>query len=692
MAQVIQRSFTSGELAPALRTRADLGKYTTGLALCENMFIRSQGGVYSRPGTRFVGEVADSTKRARLIPFSFNTEQTYVLVFEHLKMRVVKDAGYILAGGGPSIYELVTPYTEAQLSRLGFTQSADVMTITHPDHDPADLGRVAEDNWTLTTISYASTVTVPTGLTAVATGSGAGTYDKTYRYVVTTVDATGVESLPSSEVSITTPSLAVTAGVKVDWSDVVGADYYRVYKDPSDNSGLYGWIGDSSNSEFVDFNIAPLTSDAPPIDRQPFTGVDNKPAAVGYFQQRQIFANTNSEPQTFFATQIANFSSFRVSNPTRDDDAITQTINAQQVNEIRHIVSSDSLLLGTSGGWWKVTEGQDQVFTPATAGVRRQSGNGTSWVRPAEIDGSILFVQEKGTKIRDLNYEFSSDKFQGNDLSIMSSHLFEGYQIEEMVYAEEPYGIMWCVRDDGVLLGLTYQREHQIWGWHKHTTDGTFESVTSIKEGDRDAVYVVVKRNVDGNDVRYIERFEPRYDDAAENTYCVDSGLTYDGVATTAISGLDHLEGESVAVLADGNEVTGLTVASGAITLPRAASKVVVGLSYLPVVELLDLEVSPKITETLKSYEITVSNVTLEVEKSRGGWVGPVQDNGSDAPMREIKPRTQADSYDTIALKTGKVDVVIEPEWNRGGGIRIEQRSPLPLSILSVIPEVDFGG
>ena len=161
MPETIQRSFTGGEIAPALRSRADLTKYSSGLALCQNMFPRSQGGAYSRQGTRFTGEIDDSSKRGRLIPFSFNTEQTYILVFEDLKMMVIRDNGYVLAGGGPSLFELVTPYTEAQLSRLIVTQSADVMTIVHPDHDPANLNRLADDNWTLTTIDYSTTVDAP---------------------------------------------------------------------------------------------------------------------------------------------------------------------------------------------------------------------------------------------------------------------------------------------------------------------------------------------------------------------------------------------------------------------------------------------------------------------------------------------------------------------------------------------------
>lgn len=686
MPQITQRSFTSGEIAPALRSRTDLIKYSTGLALCENFFIRPQGGVYSRPGTRFIGELGDSTKVGRLIPFSFNTEQTYVLVFEHLKMRVVKDTGYILSG---TIYEIATPYTEAQLSRLYFTQDADVLTIVHPDHDPKTLSRLTETNWVLANINFASQVAAPTGVLSAVTGAGAGTNSKTYTYVVTAVDVDGVESLASASTSITTPSLTTTAGVRITWSAVTGADHYRIYKDPSVNTDLYGVIGESATTSFDDFNLAPITSDAPPRDRQPFAAANSKPSTVTYYQQRQIFANTNLEPQTVFTTQTADYDSMRTSFPSRDDDAITFTVKARQVNEVRHILPLDKMILLTSGGEWIATEGQDQVLTPSTIGVRTQSFNGASWVPPVIINSTALYVQEKGTRIRDLGYEFSSDKYTGNDMSLMSEHLFEGHTILEMAFSQEPYGILWCVRDDGVLLGLTYQREHQVWGWHHHTTDGIIESVTTISTGGRDALYMIVKRTVNSVDVRYIERLEIRDTSASENAFCVDSGLSYVGAPATIISGLDHLEGRSVAVLADGNEVTGLTVTGGSITLPRESSKVHVGLPYTPVIETLDID-SPSAQGSVKPQNVSVSRVTLEVQDSRGGFVGPISDDGT-ANLLEIKPRFDSDGYDTISLKTYKTEINIQPEWNKGGGLRIEQRSPLPLAILSISPKVDVG-
>ena len=178
-----------------------------------------------------------------------------------------------------------------------------------------------------------------------------------------------------------------------------------------------------------------------------------------------------------------------------------------------------------------------------------------------------------------------------------------------------------------------------------------------------------------------------------EDCFYVDSGLSYDGVPATAISGLDHLEGESVAVLADGNVVEGLTVASGAITLPQAASKVHVGLSYTPAIETLDVDTASP-SDTLKANLVSISKVTIEVEKTRGGFVGPRLDGEVTGAIvyQEIKPRFESDSYDTISLKTYKQEVFVDPQWSKGGGIRIEQRSPLPMAILSVIPSVDVGG
>ena len=603
-------------------------------------------------------------------------------------MFVIKDGAHVLSASVP--YSITTPYTEAQLPYLIFTQDADVMTITHPSHAPRELARTGHAAWTLTTISFAPTTTAPGAPTLATIGAGPGTYNKTYEYVVTAV-IDGVESLPSPLTNLGTASLTTTAGINVTWTSVSGADYYRVYKATSFNSGRYGWIGDTESTSFKDFNTAPVVSDQPPAANTPFTGTDNRPAAVNYYQQRLMYGNTNNKPQALFASQIGIYNSMRGSRPLKDDDSIEFVIAANQVNEIRHIVSVKGLLLITPGGVWRVTEGQEGVLTPSSIGAKIESYHGGSWVRPVIIGDTMIYIQDKGGRVRDFGYVFADDDFTGNDLSLLSEHLIRDNTIEEMAYAEEPDGIVWMIRDDGVLLGLTYQREHEVTGWHQHTTDGEFESVATISEDGRDAVYFIVKRTIDGNTVRYVERLEPRYTNDVADSFFVDSGLTYDGSATTAISGLDHLEGETLAVLADGVVVNNMTVSSGAITLPKAASKVHAGLPYTPVMETLDID-SGKSIDPVKARKVSVSRVTVEVEDSRGMWVGPKDDKGVVNDMRETAPRSVADGYGVVPLNNYKKEVIVDPLWGDGGGVKIEQRDPVPLAILSVTPELSVGG
>jgi hypothetical protein len=689
--QFIQRSFIGGEIAPALRSRADLQRYSNSLARCENFIVKPQGGVYSRPGTKYIGELDDMTKVGRLIPFSFNTTQTYMLVFEHNLMRVIKDGGFVLAGAGPALFELVTTYTEAQLPRLSFVQDADVLTICHPDHDPKKLARTAHDVWTLTTINFAATVTTPTGLTITAYVGALVPIDPgTYRYKITAKDDEGNESDASAVASVTVGAGRATH-LTVSWTAVSGAASYRVYKETTEGSGVYGWIADAGPAavSLTDTGMTAVTSDPAPENQSAFAGSGNRPSAAGYFQQRAIYANTTNEPQKVFCSKVGLYESMRESTPSRDDDAIFFTLKAAQVNEIRHIVSSDSMILLTSSAEWKINEGQERVLTPTSISARVQSNWGSSWVAPAYAGESVLYVQEKGCRVRDLNFEMVDGKYQGSDLTVMAEHLFDGYEITEITYAMVPYGVLWCVRDDGVLLGMTYLKEYSLWAWHQHTTDGEFESVASIGEGSVDATYFIVKRTINGSTKRYVERMAERTVSSPTATWCVDCGLRYQGASATTITGLGHLEGKAVAVVADGNVVPGLTVVSGSITLPNASTDVLVGLPYTPAIEMLDLDVG-SLQQTLRAKQMSISNVIIEVESSRGGWVAPILDNGDNGEFYEIAPREEIDNYDAIALRTFKQTVVIDPQWTSKAALRIEQRTPMPLAILSVIPDVDI--
>ena len=756
MAEIIQRSFTKGELSPSLHARTDLRLFQLGLAGCYNFFVHPEGGISSRAGFEWVGQVKDNQAIHRLIPFQFNTEQTYMLEFTDEAMRVIKDGGYVTeaaktitainkaatcqvtitahgysngdqvyisgvggmvelnngwftvtvvdannftigvdsqdyttfttGGTAAKLYTVVSPFAEEDLAAIKYTQSADVMTLVHPDYDPRELTRTDHDAWTFSTISFAPTISAPTGVSAASGGGGCGSNNKTYEYVVTAVDEDGVESIASSSASVTTNSLSETCYVTISWNAVTGADFYNIYKAESDVSDIYGWIGKSKTTSHRDYNVAPVTNDSPPTDRQPFTNTDDKPSTVNYYQQRILYAATNNKPQTVYGSQSGNYKSMRVSSPTKDDDAITFTIASQKVNEIRHIIALDALILLTSGGEWKVTEGQDEVLTPSTVGVKPQSYYGASHVQPTVVGDSAVYIQERGSRVRDIAYTFETDTYTGSDLSILAQHLFDGHTITEMAYAQEPYSQLFLLRDDGVLLGCTYHREHEVTAWYRIATDGLVTSIGVIAEDGVDRLYVTVKRTINSATVYYTERLAARNWSTAEDAFCVDSGLTYDGSSTTTISGLRHLEGETVSILGDGNVIPGKTVTNGVVTLDSAVQKAQIGLSYTCSFETLPIDSNETI---VRGKRKDIPLVVLTFLNSRGGWIG--RDSSDSSSMYEIKARSEADSYDAIGLRSRDYRFNMPPGWDQNGHIYFEQRDPLPVTVLAIAPEVSIG-
>ncbi len=756
MGEIVKRNFTSGEISPSLHARVDLNKYRSGLATLRNMLVHPEGGVSTRPGLEFIGYVVGNAAINRLVPFQFSTEQTYVLEFTDLIMRVIKDGGYVTetaktitsitaanppvvtatahgysngddvyisgvggmlevnngwytvasqttdtfelsgvdattystgAGGTVAkIYTVASPYAEDHLSRLKYTQSADVMTFVHPSYAPMELSRTDHTAWSFDAISYASGVTAPSSVSASSGGTGCGSYNKTYEYVVTAV-VDGVESLPSSSKSITKASLSTTCFVTLSWGAVSGADYYNIYKAESEVSNVYGWVGKSVTTSYRDYNIAPLVDDAPPADRQPFAGSDDKPSTVNYYQQRLMFGATNNDLQTVFGSQSGNYHSMRVSTPTKDDDAVTFTIASQMVNEVRHLVALDALIILTSGGEWHVTEGQDDVLTPASVGVKPQSYYGANHVQPVLVGGDAIYIQDRGTRVRTIGYTFETDNYTGSDLSVMCQHLFQGHTIVDMQYAQEPNSTIYALRDDGVLCCCAYQKEHQVTGWfHYDTPEGVIKSIAVIAEGSQDVLYASIERTINSQTVRTVERLRERNWTTAEDAFCMDAAALYDGGETYTIYGLHHLEGEEVTAYADGNVVTGLNVVGGVVTLPNPASRVVVGLAYNCDMETLDVDtIDPKM-EVTRGKKKSISQVVFRFLESRGGWVGKDFDS-----LVEIKPRFDSDGYDSIQLRTHELRVTVGPGWSEGGRVCFRQSDPVPATILIVEPEVVLG-
>ena len=859
MPQVLKPSFAGGELAPALHARVDLSKYQSGVALARNFFVQAHGGMSNRPGLRLVGEVIGSPvlgySDGRLIPFQFNTTDTYVLLFQPFTMRVIRNGAFVLetartitgisqaspgvvttsaahgfsngdevylsgiggmtalngrnvivrnvtsttftmedrngtaistatmpaftSGGSVArVYQIATPYAAGDLPLLKFVQSADTMTITVPSAQPRTLRRNGHASWQLVAINFVPNITEPAAPTVTANTTGT----TTYRYRITAVSAAGEQSIVSAATTITNGN--AVANNTVSWTAVSGAASYNVYKE---GSGLYGFIGRSTGTSFLDNNIKPDETDTPQILVQPFITANNYPGCVAYHEERQVYARTDAELQSIWFSQPASYGNFSTSIPTKDDDSIKIALVSRQVNEIRHLVSVGDLLALTSGGEWIIKPGgQSDVITPASISAKAQSYRGAAHVPPIVVGTMVLFVQDRGQIVRDLGYQYEVDNYTGNDLTLLSRHLFEGRAIREWAYAQAPSSLVWCVMDDGALLSLTYLREHEVWAWTRHDTAGDFRSVCTISEGSEDVAYFCVRRVINGQSRIFVERMATRLVLDVQDAFFVDCGLSLDipcGVASltrtstvsvtvapghecsagdlvdisgvlainpaypatsddwevphpvngrwrvlsvvdsttitigdpvtgvpvdgtawpqhvngspttgfssqgklrravSAVGGLHHLEGQQVAILANGDVQPLQTVTGGTVTLTRPASRIHVGLPYTSDLQTLRLDAGDG---QLQGRKKSIPFVTIRMDRTRGLAGGPREDR-----LYELKQGPTAYDQPT-GLLTGDYKLSVPGDWTTSGQLFFRQSYPLPATVLGIIPEVQVG-
>jgi hypothetical protein len=510
---VPQRSFCKGEIAPALYARSDQVAYATGLRTCRNFIVRRTGAVDNRPGTELVGTAAGSV--VRLIPFVFNDAQTYVLEFSSGVVRVIRAGAYL----GVSV---AVPYVAADLADIQFTQSGDVLTLVHPTYPPAELTRVADTSWTYAVIVFGPSISAPTGL-SLSPWANPGTGG--INWSVTALAASGDESYQSASVSIgalpTSPaSHPITA---ITWTAVTGAVGYNIYKRYA--GGGWGFVGTSNAAAFIDGILTPDFTVQPPANPGLFLVAGDYPAATNYFQQRLVFGGSTNAPQRIDASRTGNLKNFAVSTPTQDDDALSFTLVSKKANQIRHIVDTGvEMLVLTSGAELSVDGDSAGVLRPTDINARQISQHGSSTLAPIQMERRTLYVHARQSVIRDVS-NVPYQGFRGTDLTVFSTHLFDGYTIVDWCYQEVPHSVVWCVRSDGVLLGLTDMEEQQVQGWHRHDTLGTVLACCTVPEGGEDRLYLAVSRN--GSTV--VERMASRFVDDIVDSCFVDSSLVYDG-------------------------------------------------------------------------------------------------------------------------------------------------------------------
>jgi hypothetical protein len=502
------------------------------------------------------------------------------------------------------------------------------------------------------------------------------------------------------QLTVNTPSDPSTNSdnVKITWTAVADAEEYRVYRRVDD--GPWGFLSSTRLTSYTDGgDREPDTEEAPPRYRAPFVA-NNWPRTTGYYQQRQVYASTDDNPQKVWESVTGDFRNFSTRSPVGDDDAVEFTVAGAEANEIEHVTSLGQMILHTSGAIWTARGDADGVIKPTAINLEALSYEGSSSLKPLLVGDSVLYVEARGSIVRELRFDLGTGGFSGfvgRDLTVFAAHLFDGHSIVSWAYAAVPHSIVWACRDDGVLLGLTYLKEHDIWAWHQHTTaaSGEFLSVAVIPESSVDIPYFVVKRTINGSSAYYIERMKPRtvgeagYD-GSEDAWFVDSGLSSFDSAVSSVSGLDHLEAETVAVLADGNPLThgtdgaNLVVTSGAITLSTSTTytDVIAGLAIPNAdLEMLDLDIAA-VSDALADKNKRVPSVTLFLDNTRGITIGPDSSNLKAIPIPPEDTATALISEKRMARLDGV-------KWNKGGPVLVRQAQPLPASVLAIIRHVE---
>ena len=683
-----QINFTGGEISPHAYARIDLNKYNSSAAKMLNYYAEAEGGASNRPGFKFIGEAHDGNNAVRLLPFQFNEQQSYSLEFGNQYMRVVYNGGIILNDDN-SIFILDTPYLSDELETLIFRQSNDILYLTHRNHAPRKLLRTDHNQWTLEEIGFEPQQAAPTNV-RVTTSGGDGD-NVTYRYVVTAVNSeTGEESVRSSEASVSAKETEYKN--TVSWNAASGADLYHVYKEKND---LFGFIGSSEGTTFSDDEIEEDLEDTAPKLRQPFEpdGSDdgNYPGVVGLHEQRTVWCNSDNNPLTFWMSQTSNFENMNTSTPTKASDAVTARVVNGQGNEIRHVRSHQKkLFVFTSGAVFSVTAGGDSdAITPSSKQIAVEENLSSTYTPPITIKSNILMVAGKanqGFEVHSLGYDYNTDGYQGSDLTVLSRHLFRGYTIKEWCYLERPYRLVLAVRSDGKILCMTYLNEHQIFSWALWETDGEFESICHVPEGQEDVCYVVVKRTINGQEVRYIERMESRLFDDIEDAFFVDCGGKYEGAEISTITGLDFLEGQEVVVLNNGDLEENHTVTSGEVTLNNPTTKAIIGKPYIGTIQTLPINFGLENMSNKKG----IKGVSVRVHNTRGVYIGSTESEGD---MEEYPTREDASIGEPADLLSGLLPFYpISTTFTKDIAFILQSAPALPSTILSCLIEVEGGG
>jgi hypothetical protein len=656
-------TFTAGEISPRLEGRVTIEKYREGLSTLTNMIVQPHGGVTRRPGTEYLGEVKDSSNVTRLIPFEFKTADTYALEFGDQYMRVFRNGLQVLEDSEKT----VTAVTQASPGVLtaashGMSNGDEVYLY----NTSGDMTELVERNYLVANVTT-NTFTLQDlfgndiDTTAYTAYGGSGiTVDKLYQITTpyTSAQINDVRFAQSADTMyLVHPSHAIRTLTRTDHN---------------------AWT----------ISTATIVGTPSPA----LTGTDNYPSVVSFFEQRLVFGATNNNPQTLWFSKSADYLNFTTG--TADDNALIYTIASNKVNAIRYLSATRILNIGTSGGEYVLTTTNGGPVTPTSTVIRKYSNYGCIDSEVVQVADVTLFAQRGARKVREFRYigEVDVAGYAAPDITVLAEHLTEG-GIQEFAFQQEPESIIWARRTDGTLLGLTYRREEEIVAWHKHVIGGAFnggqavvESIITLPtDSGEDELYMIVKRTINGATKRYVEVMKT-FDFGSDTTaaFFVDSGLVYAGSATTSLSGLYHLEGETMSVLANGATHADKTVSGGGINLDFSATSGAVGFGYTSEMQTLRLEAGSS-DGTSQGKPKRIHDITIRFHETVGAEVGTDSANADRIFFRD----SSMNMDEAVPLFTGDKEIEFAGGFTDGDRIYVRQSQPLPMTVLALYPRMN---
>jgi hypothetical protein len=626
---------------------------------------------------------------------------------------------YGSAGTTGEIIEVTTTYTLAQLSTINFAQSADVLYLAHLSHAPAKLTRTSHTAWTLNDIDFTDGPYLDENITDTTLYASANTGSVTITASASLFASTDVgrlirfreileihhdewktatsyanditiryngnvykQTTGSTQTSGATPPVHLdgeeTYG-SVDWTYQHSATGYvkiTAYTNATTVTALV-----KNDTGFLPDHVVLVANATKLWSFGSFSSTTGFPRAIGFYEERLYFASTVSQPQTIFGSVSADFENHTPG--INDDDGINVTIASDQVNVIKHLLPARFLQLLTTSAEFTLSGGAgSEPVTPTNVNVLRETTFGTGNVKPLRAGNSTILIQKGGEKVKEITFDLDTDGLLGVDLTVLADHLARGGLID-MVWQQEPELILWFVHTDGRLIGLTYDRANATVGWHEHSLGGSgiVESITAIPSGSEDQVYLSVKRTINSVVVRHIVYLKSLYfNDDVQDAFFVDSGLTYDGSATATVTGLNHLEGVSVTILADGAAHADKTVSGGTITLDRSASKIHIGYGYTSLVETLRMEAGAE--DGIAQGKIKrIHGVTARFYQTVGAELGPDINNLDRLPFRD----SSMNMDEAVPLFSGDKEISFPSGYDNDAKIVIRQTQPLPMTVLAIM-------